>query len=136
MTTEALTWPLSTLNEVLPQPDVMEELSPQRTGTLRGMDELHRASGQALLFDLDDGKGLTRLKGFETVRGPGLHVYLVRQRLPTTPEELGEDFLDLGPLKADTGDHNYPFVGAWRDYRSVVIFSQPFGVIFAVARLQ
>lgn len=136
MTTDALAWPLSTLDEVLPQPDVMEELSPGRTGTIHGADELHRASGAALIFDLEDERGLVRLEDFATVRGPGLHVYLTRTRDPGAVDDLGGDFLDLGPLKADTGNHNYPFAGAWREYRSVVIFSQPFGVIFALASLQ
>ena len=36
MTTEALAWPMTTLDEVLPQPDIMDELSPRRTGIIRG----------------------------------------------------------------------------------------------------
>ena len=136
MTTEALAWPMTTLDEVLPQPDIMEELSPRRTGIIRGADDLHRASGGALIFDLEDERGIARLENFEAVRGPGLHVYLARHRAPQTQEDLGADFLDLGPLKANRGNHNYRFTGTWRDYRSLVIYSQPFGVIFAVARLQ
>ena len=136
MTTEALAWPLSTLNQEMPQPDIMDELSPRRTGTIRGTDDLHRASGDALVFELEGDRGFVRLENFEAVRGPGLHVYLVRRHTPEAPGDLGPDFLDLGPLKANTGNHNYTFQGAWSRYRSVVIFSQPFGVIFAVAPLQ
>ena len=76
-----------------------------------------------------------RLEDFEIVRAPGLHVFLSRSRNPLAAG-LGVDFLDLGPLKAERGNHNYQFIGAWRDYLSVVIASQPFGVIVAVARLQ
>ena len=118
---------MTTLDEVLPQPDIMEELSPRRTGIIRGADDLHRASGGALIFDLEDERGIARLENFEAVRGPGLHVYLARHRAPQTQEDLGADFLDLGPLKANRGNHNYRFTGAWRDYRSLVIYSQPFG---------
>ena len=100
MTTEALAWPMTTLDEVLPQPDIMEELSPRRTGIIRGADDLHRASGGALIFDLEDERGMARLENFEAVRGPGLHVYLARHRAPQTQEDLGADFLDLGPAES------------------------------------
>ena len=111
MTTEALAWPMTTLDEELPQPDIMEELSSRRTGIIRGADDLHRASGGALIFDLEDERGIARLENFEAVRGPGLHVYLARHRAPQTQEDLGADFLDLGPLKANRGNHNYRFTG-------------------------
>ena len=136
MTTEALAWPASVFHEQMIQPDIMEELSPARDGIVRGVDELHRASGVALMFQVEAGAGLLRLEDFATVRGPGLRVYLARAHTPATPDELGADFLDLGPLKAETGDHNYLFEGRAADYRSVVIYSQPFDVIFAVAPLQ
>ncbi|MBT3395801.1 MAG: electron transporter, partial [Alphaproteobacteria bacterium] len=39
-------------------------------------------------------------------------------------------------LKAHLGSHNYPLPGGVGAYRSVVIYSQPFDVIFAVASIQ
>ena len=135
MTTDALAWPLTELSEEMIQPDIMDELSPGRTGAIAGADGLHQATGIALIFDLDNGRGLVRFEDFEIVRAPGLHVFLSRSRNPLAAG-LGVDFLDLGPLKAERGNHNYQFIGAWRDYLSVVIASQPFGVIVAVARLQ
>ena len=135
MTADALGWPRSELTEDMIQPDIMDEPSPGRTGEIAGADDLHQATGAALIFDLDNGRGLVRLEDFQIVRAPGLHVVLSRSRNPLAAG-LGIDFLDLGPLKAEKGNHNYRFTGAWRDYLSIVISSQPFGVIVAVARLQ
>jgi hypothetical protein len=48
------------------------------------------------------------------------------------------DYLDLGSLKGNVGDQNYALPADFDPtlYKSVVIYCQPFRVIFATATLQ
>jgi hypothetical protein len=50
---------------------------------------------------------------------------------------MGES-IDLGKLKGNLGDQNYeiPLDVNPADYQSVVIYCQPFHVVFSVAQLQ
>jgi hypothetical protein len=137
MTTEAQGWPKVTLNERLLSPDPMEVPHVVRGGTLVGVDSLHPASGDATVFDLGGENFALRIVDGDIAVGPGLHVYLVNTRTPESPEHIrAVGFLDLGPLRAHLGSHNYPLPGGPGAYRSVVIYSQPFDVIFAVASIQ
>ena len=136
LTTTAVGWPKVSLNEGLVSPDPMETPHPMRTGDLVGTDALHPASGNATVFDLGDDLVL-RIADSDIAVGPGLHVYLVKTRTPETAEQIETaGFLDLGPLKAHLGNHNYPLPEGVGAYRSVVIYSQQFDVIFAVASIQ
>ena len=129
-------WPRSELNERVMHPE-MGEWTPQRSGTFAGADSVHWAQGEAFLSkDEETSEGIVRLENFDSPNGPGLHVYLVAARAPTTPEEIAADFIDLGALKANRGDYNYVFRDSIDGYHSVVIYSQPFDVIFAVAPLR
>ena len=137
MTTAAQGWPRVTLNERLRSPDPMEVPHAVRGGALVGADSLHPASGDATVFDLGGNQFALRIADGDIAVGPGLHVYLVNTRTPESPEQIrAAGFLDLGPLRAHLGRHNYPLPGGPGAYRSVVIYSQPFDVIFAVASIQ
>jgi hypothetical protein len=137
LTTEAVGWPKVLLNEGLISPDPMEVPHPMRTGDLAGTDALHLASGNATIFDLGNDDLVLRIADGDIAVGPGLHVYLVKMRTPETAEQIQTaGFLDLGSLKAHLGNHNYPLLEGIGVYRSVVIYSQPFDVIFAVASIQ
>jgi hypothetical protein len=137
LTAEAVGWPKVSLNEGLDSPDPMEALHPVRSGDLAGTDALHPASGNATIFDLGNDDLVLRIADGDIAVGPGLHVYLVKTRSPQSAEQIQTaGFLDLGPLKAHLGNHNYPVPGSIGTYRSVVIYSQPFGVIFAVASIR
>ena len=57
---------------------------------------------------------------------------------PRTKSQVHEGFLDLGKLKGNDGDYDYPLpagadVGA---IKSVIVYCRAFNVIFAVAPLQ
>ena len=137
LTAEAVGWPKVSLNEGLDSLDPMEVPHPIRSGDLAGTDALHQASGNATIFDLGNDELVLRIADGDIAVGPGLHVYLVKTRSPQSAEQIQTaGFLDLGPLKAHLGNHNYPVPGGIGAYRSVVIYSQPFGVIFAVASIQ
>lgn len=106
------------------------------TGAFMGADSFHQGSGQATLYRLEDGSTVLRLEDFMVTNGPDLHVLLATGAAPADRASLGE-YIDLGQLKGNLGDQNYP-LPADADpsaYRSVVVYCQPFHVVFATAPL-
>jgi len=137
LTAEAVGWTKITLNETLLSSDPMEVSHSVRGGTVVGADALHPASGDATVFDLGCENFALRIADGDIAVGPELHVYLVNARAPECAHHnISVGFLDLGPLKAHLGNHNYPLPGGVGAYRSVVIYSQLFDVILAVALIQ
>ncbi len=127
------------------EPDkVMEEEMPAsalqaavlHTGEFMGADEFHQGMGSAAIYQAADGSLLLRLENFRVTNGPDLHVLLANGEKPTGEENMGQ-FLDLGELKGNVGNQNYE-IPAGTDlsiYNSVVIYCQPFHVVFATATL-
>lgn len=122
---------------------MMEEAMPEAEMTLLAQgsfyDIIHVGSGQALFYQLADGTRILRLQDFEVDNGPDLHVYLV----PNDPvaTSVGVDIpgaIDLGKLKGNIGDQNYeiPADLDLSQFKSVVIWCQPFRVPFIAAPLQ
>ncbi len=91
---------------------------------LKGND----ASGKAFVISL--GKiAFLRFENFTVTNGPNLHVYMTEAGDITTG-------IDLGPLKGSTGDQNYALNGIdTKTYDTVVIYSQPFHIYYAEAKL-
>lgn len=106
------------------------------TGTFRDADDFHMGSGVATIYELEDGSRILRLSEFEVTNGPDLHVYLVPDSDPTSREDV-EGYVDLGSLKGNIGDQNYeiPDDLDLSGFNSVVIYCQPFHVLFSVAGL-
>ncbi len=101
-------------------------------GTFMDADNFHKGSGTATLYTLADGSNVVRLEDFEVTNGPDLHVLLSTSDDPAA--DLG-DYLDLGSLKGNVGNQNYD-IPAGVDvslYRSVIIYCDPFDVLFASA---
>ncbi len=50
---------------------------------------------------------------------------------------MGADMIDLGSLKGNVGDQNYeiPADVDLSEYQSIVIYCQPFHVVFSIATL-
>jgi hypothetical protein len=98
-----------------------------RTGSFVGVGG-HAAEGVAKIVSVD-GKEYLRFEEFMVINGPDLHVYLT----------IGGDVQHgehLGKLKGSKGDQNYPLTGIdTAKYDTVVIFCQPFRVVFATATL-
>jgi len=104
----------------------------ERTGSFTGADEFHFGRGTARLIETAPGTFTVRLEDFAVRNGPDLFVYL-------SPSADGyvEGSVELGRLKADTGNQNYE-VPAGADVsaaRSVVIWCKQFAVVFATAPL-
>ena len=115
-----------------PNADEMGVLFSQ--GDLMGADSFHTGSGQVLLVQSPTGETILRFQDFDVRNGPDLRVYL-------SPDPGGFVYADgaisLGKLRATSGFVNYtipehvdPTV-----FRSVIIYCEPFGVVFATAVL-
>jgi len=103
-----------------------------RSGSFTGADEFHFGRGTARLIETAAGGYVVRLEDFEVRNGPDLYVYL-------SPSADGyvAGAVELGRLKADTGNQNYD-VPAGVDLAaagSVVIWCKQFEVLFATAPL-
>jgi hypothetical protein len=104
----------------------------ERTGSFTGADEFHFGQGIAILIETAPGTFAVRLEDFSVRNGPDLYVYL-------SPSVDGyvDGSVELGRLKADTGDQNYevPPGTDISSARSVVIWCKQFAVLFATAPL-
>lgn len=127
------------VNEEMPKEmmDEMGEITATEIsrGTFRNGDDFHQGRGTATIFTLSNGRHLLRFEDFEVTNGPDLHVYLV----PLTNEGPVSiaGYIDLGELKGNIGAQNY-FIE--RDIEipenaSIVIWCDPFDVLFSVASL-
>lgn len=125
----------STVTADMPEADPIRLLS----GSFQGADSLHQGSGDVAAYLLDDGSQILRFDNLDVTNGPDLHVILT----PVGSAEGRDDvmasgYVDLGSLKGNRGNQNYDIPsevdlssGEW----SVVIYCQPFHVIFATAQL-
>jgi hypothetical protein len=121
-------------------PDTPAEIAPPQLlgqGKFETVSETRPSAGQALLFRLGTGEYLLRVEEFSVVKGPGLHVYLTGAGAAREADTVLRDFIDLGAIKAQQGDHNYlmPADIDLSDYDGVVVFSPFFREIYATAQL-
>jgi len=103
---------------------------PERQGSF--VSKAHDTSGTATVVRTPDGERFLRLEQFETSNGPDLNVYLVRSATGDI-----KDHVDLGDLKGNIGNQNYP-VPAGVDlaaYDRVVIWCVRFSANFGQADL-
>lgn len=95
-------------------------------GTFAGADDFHFGSGTARILVADDGTAILRFESFSVLNGPDLRVYLSPDPTGYVPAAI-----EVGPLRATDGSFNYMLEGVeLRDVRSVLIWCEPFGVLF------
>ena len=125
-----------------PTHSVMEEPLPAVDMTVWAQGSFypvaHASRGQASIYQLADGSHILRLQNFSVDNGPDLHVYLVP--VDPVPDTVGSEipgYVDLGKLKGNIGDQNYelPADLDLSQFKSVVIWCQPFRVPFSAASL-
>ena len=109
---------------------------PLLTGSFQGADDFHQGSGTATVYELEDGSRVLRFEDFEVTNGPDLHVLLVPDGDPSDRDDL-TGYVDLGSLKGNVGNQNYEIpndidISA---FGSIVIYCEPFHVLFASASL-
>ncbi len=107
-------------------------------GSFQGADSFHEGSGNAVIYEIAPGKRLLRLEDFMVTNGPDLRVLLVNAPDPESHSDLdAAGYVELGKLKGNIGSQNYP-IPANLDLaqaQSVVIYCNPFRVVFSVAPL-
>ena len=123
-----------------PNPALVRE---RVTGNFVTLDPMRSARGTASIFELSDGRIILRLQDLDVINGPDLHVLLSAYPRPTTREELDQvaQFeIDLGRLKGNVGNQNYPIedpafnIDNYRE-GSVVIYSTRYDLVFSFAPL-
>ncbi len=94
------------------------------------LPRFHEVEGQALLIG-DDDASVLRFENFETINGPRLHIYL-------SAGLDNNDYIDLGEIRATKGNVNYAIPAGidTQKYRYVLVWCEPFGVLFSYAELQ
>lgn len=110
------------------------------TGQFRDADSFHKGSGTATVYDLGaDGGQILRLEDFRVTNGPDLRVLLANAPNPESHSDLDDaGYVELGKLKGNVGSQNYsiPATVSLADVQSVVIYCNPFRVVFSVATLE
>lgn len=98
-------------------------------------DPIHYGRGSLTLY-----QDLLHLEGdFEVGPGPKFHVYLVpNDEVRAASDVTSTMFVDLGRLKAFKGSQNFavPAGLTLRQFGSVVIWCEQFGVLISPARLE
>lgn len=121
-----------------PTPSPAPAVVKLKEGEFKDYDRVHRGSGTATVYMGPDGSRLLRLENFNVTNGPDLHVIMSPSSNPaSTGSVKSSGYVDLGKLKGNKGNQNYPIpdnVDVTK-LRSVVIYCDPFHVIFSVAQL-
>jgi len=102
------------------------------SGQFTDGDSFHKGSGMASVYKLPDGSRLLRLENFDVTNGPDLRVLMAVSK---TDVALG--YIELAKLKGNTGNQNYqvPTAVNIETHGNIIIYCQPFHVIFATAAL-
>ena len=109
------------------------------TGTFHGA--AHSTSGRATVYQAADGTLTLRLTKFKTSNGPDVHVILIAATDAQDNDNFlskSVDRLELGKLKGNEGDQNYP-IPAGTDlskYKAVSIYCERFNANFGAAPLE
>lgn len=100
-------------------------------------------SGTVTIYQYPDNTRLLRIEDLDVVNGPDLHVALSPNPMPLSGDidELGNIYVDIAPLKSNTGDQNYRNVPDatninLNNYNSVVIYDRTHRIIFGVAQIE
>ena len=132
------------VEESMPEPSgsAGSQVQPQAglTGAFRDADSFHKGSGTATVYDLGADAGhILRLEDFRVTNGPDLRVLLANAPNPESHSDLDDaGYVELGKLKGNVGSQNYdiPADVSLADVQSVVIYCNPFRVVFSVATLE
>ncbi|MEM7397696.1 MAG: DM13 domain-containing protein [Pseudomonadota bacterium] len=129
---------------LFPPPDAMETLNRDEAGALvakgtfihaNPADPVHYGKGSVSVYPSTVFLG----EDFEVGPGPDYHVYLVPKSDIRDSSQVKETmFVDLGRLRAFKGSQNYTIPAGvnLKDFPSVVIWCQQFGVLISPADLQ
>jgi len=129
---------------IFPPPPAAEQLSEADRSSLVATgafihadpsDPVHWGRGKVSVFE----KTVFLEQDFEVGPGPKYHVYLVpKASVRANADVKGAQFVDLGRLRAFQGSQRYPVPAGvdLRQYPSVVIWCEAFGVLISPADLK
>ena len=129
---------------VFPPPPANESLSEAdrsalvATGTFihaNPSDPVHYGKGKVSVYE----RAVFLESDFEVGPGPAFHVYLVPKPMIRANPDLKEQmYVDLGGLRAFKGSQRYPIPAGVdsKDYQSVIIWCERFGVLISPADLR
>lgn len=128
----------ATESRVSEQMDAASGPVPVAVGMFADADAIHKGSGRATLYRLDDGQHLLRFEQFRVTNGPALVVLLAEHPAPASAGDVEQGYLKLDDLKGNVGSQNYPLpAGVDLDrYGSVVVWCELFDVLFSAAPLR
>lgn len=120
----------------------MDDAMPEAEGAVVAQgqfvdaDSFHQGSGSATILQQGEQRVL-RFEEFSVTNGPDLHVILSENPTPTSRDDIGDNYVDLGALKGNKGNQNYeiPAGADLSQYQSIVIYCVPFHVVFSTATL-
>ena len=118
-------------DDTMMEEEMMKTIPMSYAGEFVGVgDGVHDAQGNAYTIPLEDTSNVLRLENFKSTNGPDLYVYL-------STDENASDFVNLGTLKASSGNQNYeiPYDTDLNKYNKVLIWCKAFGVLFGSAEL-
>lgn len=127
-----------------PPPEAMETLNREEAGALQAKgtfihanpnDPVHYGKGEVSVYPRNVFLG----EDFEVGPGPDFHVYLVpKGEIRSSSDVANTMFVDLGRLRAFKGSQNYEIPNGvdLKDFPSVVIWCQQFGVLISPADLK
>ncbi len=105
-----------------------------KSGSFRDEDRVHRGSGTATIYTIDDGSQVLRLEDLDVTNGPDLFVLLM---VDPEGKDKSQGYVELGRLKGNRGNQNYdiPADVAIGDHNAVMIYCRAFSVVFSTAPL-
>ena len=110
------------------------------TGEFRDADSFHKGSGTATIFEIvATGERVLRFEDFRVTNGPDLRILLANAANPESHSDLDESgYVELSELKGNVGPQNYVIPSDFdlSNTQSVVIYCNPFRVVFSVATLE
>ena len=118
--------------------DAMESEDPAVLATGAFVTVAHEGTGNVQVIDLGGEDGtIVRLEDLDVLNGPDLRVLLSKSSDVEKSGHLG-DYVELGKLKGNKGNQNYivPADVDVSEYNSVVIYCDPFKVVFNSANLE
>ena len=119
--------------------DTMAQATALAGGRFVDIDRLHQGSGAATIYQLADGTRVLRLENLDVTNGPDLRVLLANHAEPRSRDDLesGSGYIELDGLKGNKGNQNYVIPDDFdiADFNSVVIYCDPFHVVFSYASL-
>jgi hypothetical protein len=119
--------------------EIEEPTGPQALSS-GGFESRNRytVTGEATVYELEDGSRTLRLEPFESTNGPDLYVYLTTADHADADDALADDFVDLGDLRGNIGSQNYeiPDDVDLDAYDTVVIWCERFTTSFGTADLE